>query len=73
MDYYLFFAVIVYDLRFYLLGRIIHGKAFKNADGYRGKRVVVVGFGNSAADIAVSLAGVATKVLIETNTKLGNV
>ncbi|OQR67042.1 dimethylaniline monooxygenase-like [Tropilaelaps mercedesae] len=45
-------------------GRIIHGKVFKNSDGYRGKRVAVVGFGNSAVDIAISLTGLADQVYI---------
>ncbi|XP_003744887.3 dimethylaniline monooxygenase [N-oxide-forming] 2 [Galendromus occidentalis] len=43
-------------------GRIIHAKHYKNSDGYRGKAVLVVGFGNSAADVACSLVGLADQV-----------
>jgi len=35
---------------------------FRHADGYRGKRVVVVGVGNSACDAAVDLSDVCSQV-----------
>jgi putative flavoprotein involved in K+ transport len=38
-------------------GEIVHSGAFTNAWPYRGRDVLVVGAGNSAADIAVQLAG----------------
>lgn len=37
-------------------GLILHSSDYRNADGFAGKRVLVVGFGNSAGDIAVDLA-----------------
>jgi len=37
-------------------GEIIHSTAYKNALPYKGKRVLVVGFGNSGAEIALDLA-----------------
>ena len=40
-------------------GRILHAAEYRNADPFRGKRVVVVGGGNSAVQIAHELAGVA--------------
>lgn len=41
------------------LGRILHSAAYRNPDPYRDQRVVVVGGGNSAVQIAVELAQVA--------------
>ncbi len=40
-------------------GRVLHAAQYRNADGFAGKRVVVVGGGNSAVQIAVELAQVA--------------
>ena len=37
-------------------GQIIHSRAYTNADALRGARVLVVGFGNSGAEIALDLA-----------------
>ena len=37
-------------------GRIIHSREYTNADAYRDSRVLVVGFGNSGAEIALDLA-----------------
>jgi dimethylaniline monooxygenase (N-oxide forming) len=45
-------------------GCSIHSQAFKKSRDFAGKRVMVVGFGNSAADTATQLAGVADKVYI---------
>lgn len=36
-------------------GKIIHSSQFKNAIEFKGKRVLVVGFGNSACEIAINL------------------
>jgi hypothetical protein len=41
-------------------GRIIHSSAYKRPEPFRGHRVLVVGAGNSAADIAVDVARVAS-------------
>jgi dimethylaniline monooxygenase (N-oxide forming) len=43
-------------------GASVHSQAFKRPREYEGKRVMVVGFSNSAADTATQLAGVASKV-----------
>ncbi len=40
-------------------GEILHSRDFKRADGFRDKRVLVVGAGNSACDIAVDIGRVA--------------
>lgn len=45
-------------------GTILHSRAFKKPEHFAGKRVVVVGFGNTAADTATALANVAEKVYI---------
>lgn len=37
-------------------GRIIHSRKYTNADAFRDARVLVVGFGNSGAEIALDLA-----------------
>jgi len=44
-------------------GRLLHSASYQNADGYAGQRVVVVGAGNSAIQIAVELAEVADVTL----------
>jgi putative flavoprotein involved in K+ transport len=44
-------------------GRILHAAEYRNAEPFRGKRVVVVGGGNSAVQIAHELAGVAETTL----------
>jgi cation diffusion facilitator CzcD-associated flavoprotein CzcO len=41
-------------------GMIVHSSAYKRPDPFRGQRVLVVGAGNSAADIAVEVARVAS-------------
>ncbi|KAI8246593.1 Monooxygenase aurF [Colletotrichum sp. SAR 10_96] len=45
-------------------GRQLHSKSFKRPEEFKGKRVLVVGFGNSGADTAVSLIGHAKKIYI---------
>jgi hypothetical protein len=37
------------------MGQIIHSAEYRNGEAYRGKRVLVVGFGNSGAEIALDL------------------
>jgi putative flavoprotein involved in K+ transport len=37
-------------------GRIVHSAAYRSADGFRDRRVLVVGLGNSGAEIAAELA-----------------
>ncbi len=43
-------------------GQVLHSHAFKRADPFRGLRVLVVGAGNSACDVAVELSRVAAHV-----------
>ncbi|KAJ5345342.1 hypothetical protein N7452_003346 [Penicillium brevicompactum] len=45
-------------------GEAVHSIAFKRPGDWAGKRVLVVGFGNTAADIACELAGTADKVYL---------
>jgi cation diffusion facilitator CzcD-associated flavoprotein CzcO len=42
-------------------GKIVHSSAYKRPDPFRGQRVLVVGAGNSAADIAVEVARLAAQ------------
>lgn len=43
-------------------GRYFHSWDYRNAEGLQGKRVVVIGIGNSGGDIAVDISRVAEKV-----------
>lgn len=45
-------------------GRILHSHAYKYAEAFRGERVLVVGGGNSACDIAVDLSRVAARTVL---------
>ncbi len=45
-------------------GSITHSSAYKRPDPFRGQRVLVVGAGNSAADIAVDISRVASTTAI---------
>ncbi|KAL1953846.1 hypothetical protein VTO42DRAFT_2106 [Malbranchea cinnamomea] len=45
-------------------GHAIHSISFKKPDSWAGKRVLVVGFGNTAADVTGVLADVASKVYL---------
>lgn len=45
-------------------GRHIHSRYYKTCEEYRGKTVVVVGTGNSAADISVELSHIAKQVYL---------
>ena len=51
---------------------IVHSAAYRNAAPYGGRRMLVVGTGNSGAEIAVDLAeGGATEVLLSVRTPPG--
>ena len=53
-------------------GEIVHSAAYRNPSAYRGSRVLVVGSGNSGAEIAVDLAeGGAKEVLLSVRTQPG--
>lgn len=43
-------------------GRRFHSWEYRSAEGMQGKRVLVVGIGNSGGDIAVDISRVAEKV-----------
>uniref|UniRef100_A0A8B9QVX3 Flavin-containing monooxygenase n=1 Tax=Anas platyrhynchos TaxID=8839 RepID=A0A8B9QVX3_ANAPL len=45
-------------------GRYLHSQQYKDAEAFRGKRVLVVGIGNTGGDIAVELSHVAAKVFL---------
>jgi cation diffusion facilitator CzcD-associated flavoprotein CzcO len=45
-------------------GRIVHSSTYKRPDPFRGQRVLVVGAGNSAADIAVDVARLAARAAL---------
>jgi cation diffusion facilitator CzcD-associated flavoprotein CzcO len=47
------------DLPGTFTGTLLHSSAYKRSDAFRGQRVLVVGAGNSAADVAVDVARVA--------------
>uniref|UniRef100_A0A8C5U9Q2 Flavin-containing monooxygenase n=1 Tax=Malurus cyaneus samueli TaxID=2593467 RepID=A0A8C5U9Q2_9PASS len=47
-------------------GQYFHSRQYKHPDVFQGKRVLVVGMGNSGVDIAVEASRVATKVTIST-------
>jgi cation diffusion facilitator CzcD-associated flavoprotein CzcO len=45
-------------------GRIVHSSRYKRPEPFRGQRVLVVGAGNSAADIAVDVARLAARAAL---------
>lgn len=47
-------------------GQYFHSRQYKCPEGFEGKRILVVGIGNSAADIAVELSKKAAQVFIST-------
>lgn len=47
-------------------GKFFHSRDYKNPEDWRGKRVVVIGIGNSGGDIAVELSRMAKKVYLST-------
>ncbi|XP_068176166.1 flavin-containing monooxygenase 5-like isoform X2 [Antennarius striatus] len=47
-------------------GKCLHSWEYKDADAFRGKRVVVIGLGNSGGDIAVEISRSAEKTFLST-------
>ncbi|XP_047377659.1 LOW QUALITY PROTEIN: flavin-containing monooxygenase 5-like [Sciurus carolinensis] len=47
-------------------GRYLHSQEYKHPDTFAGKRVVVIGIGNSGADVAVEISRVAEQVFLST-------
>ncbi|KAH8666569.1 flavin-containing monooxygenase 9 [Xylariales sp. PMI_506] len=45
-------------------GIIMHGRDYKNAGGFKDANVLIVGIGNTAADIAVDLRGTASTIYL---------
>ncbi|KAJ2978280.1 hypothetical protein NQ176_g3902 [Zarea fungicola] len=45
-------------------GAVMHSQEFKRPSDYAGKRVVVLGMGNTSADIANALVGIASEVYL---------
>ena len=43
-------------------GKVVHSQHYKTNQEYEGQRVLVIGIGNTAGDIAVDLSSVASKV-----------
>jgi len=49
-------------------GRVTHSHTYKDDTGFRGRRIVVVGIGNSGGDIAVELSRVSSQIYLSTRT-----
>ncbi|KAJ1173082.1 hypothetical protein NDU88_004923 [Pleurodeles waltl] len=47
-------------------GQYFHSRDYKNPEGFKGKRVVVIGIGNSGGDLAVELSRTADQVYLST-------
>ncbi|XP_078012626.1 dimethylaniline monooxygenase [N-oxide-forming] 4-like isoform X2 [Phascolarctos cinereus] len=47
-------------------GQILHSQEYRSPEGFQGKRVIVIGLGNTGGDIAVELSRVAEKVFLST-------
>uniref|UniRef100_A0ACB8F3C9 Dimethylaniline monooxygenase n=2 Tax=Sphaerodactylus townsendi TaxID=933632 RepID=A0ACB8F3C9_9SAUR len=47
-------------------GRYFHNREYKGPEKFRGKKVLVIGLGNSGCDIAVELSNVASQVYLST-------
>ncbi|XP_037681297.1 putative dimethylaniline monooxygenase [N-oxide-forming] 6 [Choloepus didactylus] len=47
-------------------GNYLHSRNYKGPEAFKGKRVLVIGLGNSGCDIAVELSHLATQVIIST-------
>jgi dimethylaniline monooxygenase (N-oxide forming) len=45
-------------------GQVLHSKDYKRADSFAGKRVVVVGLGETSADVVAEIANVASSVVL---------
>ncbi|XP_055963371.1 dimethylaniline monooxygenase [N-oxide-forming] 4 [Sorex fumeus] len=49
-------------------GQVLHSQEYKTPEGFQGKRVLVIGLGNTGGDIAVELGRSAAQVLLSTRT-----
>ncbi|XP_047608516.1 dimethylaniline monooxygenase [N-oxide-forming] 4 [Phacochoerus africanus] len=49
-------------------GQILHSQQYKSPERFQGKRILVIGLGNTGGDIAVELSRTAAQVLLSTRT-----
>ncbi|XP_040825894.1 dimethylaniline monooxygenase [N-oxide-forming] 4 isoform X1 [Ochotona curzoniae] len=49
-------------------GKVLHSQEYRIPEGFRGKRVLVIGLGNSGGDIAVELSRTTSQVFLSTRT-----
>uniref|UniRef100_A0A8C0XAG5 Flavin-containing monooxygenase n=1 Tax=Castor canadensis TaxID=51338 RepID=A0A8C0XAG5_CASCN len=49
-------------------GQILHSQDYRTPDAFQGKRVLLIGLGNSGGDIAVELSRIASQVFLSTRT-----
>ncbi|XP_006887526.1 PREDICTED: dimethylaniline monooxygenase [N-oxide-forming] 4 [Elephantulus edwardii] len=49
-------------------GQILHSQEYKIPEGFQGKRILVIGLGNTGGDIAVELSRTAAQVFLSTRT-----
>ena len=56
-------CIIVLELQIFQ-GKMLHTHDYKQPSGYEDKRIVVIGIGNSAGDVAVELAKCAKQVRV---------
>ncbi|XP_032319641.1 dimethylaniline monooxygenase [N-oxide-forming] 4 isoform X1 [Camelus ferus] len=49
-------------------GQILHSQEYKIPEGFQGKRVLVIGLGNTGGDVAVELSRTAAQVFLSTRT-----
>ncbi|XP_023422948.1 dimethylaniline monooxygenase [N-oxide-forming] 4-like isoform X2 [Cavia porcellus] len=49
-------------------GQILHSQEYRTPEAFQGKRVLVIGLGNTGGDIAVELSRIAAQVLLSTRT-----
>ncbi|KAM4722881.1 dimethylaniline monooxygenase [N-oxide-forming] 2-like [Rhinophrynus dorsalis] len=47
-------------------GKYFHSREYKTSDGFKGKRVLIIGMGNTGTDIAVELSRTASQVFLST-------
>jgi len=52
-------------------GRYLHSQEYRDPEAFRGKRVLVVGIGNTGGDLSVELSRVAAKVQLHGGAKPG--
>lgn len=56
------FSVLCLGIETRFKGRCLHSRDYKVAEAFQGKRVLVIGTGNTGGDLSVELSHVAAKV-----------